>query len=141
MTDQNDLATPGIDSPKKYCCPVNGVQYGSVGYKTVLRHVFKPWERNLKDQAYYFCTDPDCDVVYFGLDNTLISRSEIRTEIGIKGRGADRTICYCFGVAYSDAVNDSQVVEFVKEKTKQSLCSCTTSNPSGRCCLKDFPRQ
>jgi hypothetical protein len=28
----------------------------------------------------------------------------------------------------------------VMAQTKAGLCSCDTSNPSGRCCLKDFPK-
>ena len=129
------------DPPKKHRCPINGKEYSSVGYKTILHHLSEPWNNTLIKQGYYFCSDENCDVVYFGQDNTLISKSELRTNVGVKEKAPERMVCYCFGVSYAAAENDGRVVEFVKEKTKQSLCSCETSNPSGRCCLKDFPRQ
>lgn len=133
--------TSDHNPPKKLRCPVNGKEYSSVGYKTILHHLSEPWGRALKEQGYYFCTDTDCEVVYFGLDNTVISKSELRTNVGVKEKDPERMVCYCFGVSYAVAGNDSVAVDFVKEKTKQSLCSCETSNPSGRCCLKDFPKQ
>lgn len=133
--------TSDHDPPEKLRCPVNGKEYGSVGYKTILHHLSEPWGQALIDQGYYFCTDTDCEVVYFGQDNTVISKPGLRTSVGIKEKNPERMLCYCFGVSYAAAVNNSVAVNFVKEKTKQSLCSCETSNPSGRCCLKEFPRQ
>ena len=128
-------------SPKKYRCPVNGKEYGSVGVKTILHHLVSPWKRELSSKSYYFCSDKDCDVVYFGQDDSVISKSELRTTVGIKEKTPDRMVCYCFGVSYSTAKVNFTAVNFVKEKTKNALCSCETSNPSGRCCLKDFPKQ
>jgi len=48
-------------------------------------------------------------------------------------------VCYCFGVSRSDFRNDPATKDYVIAQTKAGLCSCDTSNPSGRCCLKDFP--
>lgn len=127
--------------PNKYRCPVNGKEYGSVGVKTILHHLNEPWEKELDARAYYYCTDAKCDVVYFGQDDSIISKSELRTQVGSKQQSPDRILCYCFGVSYATAKHNSVVVDFVKEKTRLSLCSCETTNPSGRCCLKDFPRQ
>lgn len=125
--------------PKKYRCPVNRKEYGSVGVKTIMHHIVEPWKNDLTSKAYYFCSDKDCDIVYFGEDDSLISKSDLRTTVGVKENAPDRMICYCFGVSYAAAENNGAVVNFVKDKTKQALCSCETSNPSGRCCLKDFP--
>lgn len=52
----------------------------------------------------------------------------------------DRIICYCFDIRLSDYLRDPALKEFVVEKTKAGLCSCKAMNPSGNCCLKDFPR-
>jgi hypothetical protein len=125
---------------KKYRCPVNGKEYASVGIKTILHHVAKPWQKDLTSKGYYFCSDKDCDVVYFGQDDSVILKSELRTKVGIKETVPDRTICYCFGVSGTTA-REKIALDFVKDKTRQALCSCETSNPSGRCCLKDFPGQ
>ena len=128
-------------APGKYRCPINGKEYGAVGVKTILHHLVEPWKKNLTGKQYYFCSDTDCDVIYFGHDDSVICRDEMRTNVGVKEQNPDRIICYCFGVSYAIAEENSAVVNFVKDKTKQALCSCETSNPSGRCCLKDFPKQ
>ncbi|MEJ2362816.1 MAG: hypothetical protein P8Z75_15640 [Gammaproteobacteria bacterium] len=127
--------------PRKYRCPVNGKEYTAVHVKTVLHHLASPWNRTLNSERYYFCSDTDCDVVYFGQDDSIISKSELRTAVGIKEKTPERMLCYCFDVSYVDAQNNRDVVKFVRDKTRQALCTCETSNPSGRCCLKDFPKQ
>ena len=141
MNDCCEQKTSNRTPPQRFRCPVNGKEYGPVGLKTILHHLAEPWKKGLGGQSYYFCTDKDCEVVYFGLDNSVIPKSELRTCVGIKEQHPERLVCYCFGVSYAVAVSDGVVVDFVKEKTKQSLCSCETSNPSGHCCLKDFPKQ
>ena len=123
--------------PKKYKCPVNGKSYKSVSPTTILLHINKPWNWHNNQQGYYFCDDPECEVVYFGEDNSTINKSSLRTEVGIKENNANSLICYCFGV--SKAASSSQhVKEFVIQNTKDKTCACSTHNPSGRCCLKDF---
>jgi hypothetical protein len=126
--------------PKRHRCPENGLPYLEVPYRTVLQHIKEPWNSHTAEQHYYFCDDPNCAVVYFGLDNTIISKSMLRTKVGIKENAEDTLICYCFGVTKADALSNQQVKPFVVEQTKNARCACETSNPSGRCCLKDFPK-
>lgn len=126
--------------PKRHVCPGNGKQFLEVPYSTVIHHVRSPWTLSPKKQVYYFCDDPNCDVVYFGIDNSKILKDQLRTKVGIKETSEDALICYCFGVSKLDAQINEQAKAFVIEQTQQSLCSCTTHNPSGRCCLKDFPK-
>lgn len=127
--------------PRRHICPENGKACLDVPYKTILHHVKEPWQLALFEQGYYFCEDPDCDVVYFGDDNSTIKKTSIRTKIGIKDNSEDALVCYCFGVSKSVAKFDKSTRNYVIEQTRRSLCSCSTSNPSGRCCLKDFPKQ
>jgi YHS domain-containing protein len=136
-----DCCESSCNPPRKFRCPVNGKEYGSVSVKTILHHINEPWKSVLESKAYYFCSDAKCDVVYFGQDNSVIKKNELRSKVGIKQNIPGRTICYCFGVSYSAAKENNTIVNFVKDKTKQALCSCETSNPSGQCCLKDFPKQ
>jgi hypothetical protein len=49
-------------------------------------------------------------------------------------------LCYCFGISREDFKRDPGLRDFVVAKTKAGECSCETKNPSGRCCLKDFPK-
>jgi len=82
----------------------------------------------------------DCDAVYFGEDGSVLGMGEIRGEIGQKRSGLDRLLCYCFGVTQGDAEADPSAKAFVVQQTKQGVCACDSRNPSGRCCLKDFPK-
>ncbi len=126
--------------PKKLACPVNGVKYAEVGAKTILHHLSEPWSMSLKDQGYYFCDDEGCDVAYFGEDGSTISKQALRHLIGIKEDDSDALLCYCFGVSKAVAYSNAAVRDYVVAQTKAGTCSCATHNPSGRCCLKDFPK-
>jgi hypothetical protein len=104
-----------------------------------LHHVQQAWRRAEEHRNYYFCEDPDCEVVYFTSDDSVILKSEVRTSIGVKVQSAAAPICYCFGITRADALADPGIKRFVMKQTKHGVCSCETSNPSGQCCLKDFP--
>ena len=70
----------------------------------------------------------------------VLHKADIRTRIGIKEQDDKALICFCFGVSKAVAATNKSVKDFVVKQTKQSSCACETSNPSGRCCLKDFPK-
>jgi hypothetical protein len=128
--------------PRKAVCPINGLSYSRVKVKTILHQVKKPWQLNLPDQNYFFCDDPKCDVVYFGEDRSTLFRNDLRISVGQKSQDKDKTICYCFDIQFSDLDSDKaqeKAKAFVVEQTKNSTCDCELTNPSGKCCLKNFP--
>lgn len=125
---------------RKHRCPVNGQEYSEVSVKTIAHHVKNSWLRNDNGQRYFFCDDPDCDVVYFGEDGSAILKSQLRTAVGVKESSDDGLLCYCFGISKADATNP-RTREYAIQQTRLGLCSCETSNPSGRCCLNDFPKE
>jgi hypothetical protein len=138
-----DSTTSYDATPKQANCPLNGQAYSRVSLRTVLHHVTKPWQREFTSQAYYFCDDPDCEVVYFGDNQQLIRQDQLRLSVGQKSRSPDRHVCYCFDIRMHDllaANNKEKLKGFVTIQTKNSSCDCEVRNPSGRCCLKDFPR-
>lgn len=126
-------------APKRHVCPANRKEYAEVPFATILHHLKTPWKVGLVEQTYYFCDDANCDVVYFGIDNTMIRQEALRTEVGIKTKNDDALTCYCFDVSHQQARDNPAAKTFVIEQTKHGRCSCATSNPSGKCCLKDFP--
>jgi len=126
--------------PARHRCPVNGNEYGAVPETTIKHHITAPWRRQFRQQGYYFCDDPACNVVYFGQDDSVIEQSALRTRVGIKDRNDDATVCYCFGIDRHDAITDPAARIYVVEQTRERACSCGTRNPSGRCCLVDFPQ-
>lgn len=125
--------------PRISTCPANQQEYIEVQKKTILQHLQFPWKWEFSEEKYYFCDDQYCDVVYFGINGSVISKSELRTIVGKKESSEDTFICYCFGVSKSDAAQNPNIKDFVTQQTKEKNCACEIRNPSGRCCLKDFP--
>jgi len=125
-------------SNKKHVCPVNGKAYSQVSTRTIKHHISEPWNHELSNTNYYFCSDPNCEVVYFGLDDSIINKTQLRTELGFKEKDQNALICYCFGVTKKQAEENPNIKTYVTEQTKNHTCSCETSNPSGKCCLKHF---
>jgi hypothetical protein len=126
--------------PRKHRCPVNGREYAEVSRRTIVHHINESWGWVATAERYYFCDDSECDVAYFGDDDSLILKSQLRTRIGVKEEGGDDLLCYCFGVSKAEFERKPAIKNFVVAQTKAGLCSCNTRNPSGRCCLKDFPK-
>ena len=124
----------------RHTCPVNGKEYTSVSTTTIKHHISRPWDYEIRDQAYYFCTDPECNVVYFGEDNSVIEKASLRTQVGIKAQSENALVCYCFGVTRTEATQTPQAKAFVLHETNEHACACETRNPSGRCCLSEFPK-
>ncbi|MEW8033598.1 MAG: hypothetical protein AB2777_09735 [Candidatus Thiodiazotropha endolucinida] len=142
--DMSDCCPSSCDEgvqPKRHRCPVNGQEYKGVSTKTILQHIKDPWSWEEKKQSYYFCEDPECDVVYFGQDDSVINSAALRTTVGIKENNPSGTLCYCFGVSFGRAAENPEIKQFITEKTKIGICTCETRNPSGKCCLKDFPKE
>lgn len=125
-------------TPKKHQCPENGKAYFEVSINTVLYHVKEPWNLDVKHK-YYFCNDPTCSIVYFRPDKFTLSKDQLRTKIGLKETSGEGLVCYCFGITRSQLQSNSGLRSFVIEQTKQSQCACAAHNPSGKCCLKEFP--
>lgn len=127
-------------APKKINCPSCDQPCHEVPFETVLQHVKTPWRLKLTKQHYYFCGSRNCDTVYIALDKSSLNTAHVRTKIGSKVIDEDALICYCFDVTRVNALQDPSAKAFVVEQTKNGSCACTTRNPSGKCCLKDFPQ-
>jgi Zinc binding domain len=139
MTDCYSTTESKAAHPKIHCCPNNGLEGTEVSAKTISHHLKQAWLWKDEGVRYFFCADPDCDVVYFGDDELIITKAQLRTTVGIKEKSNVAPACYCFGISKADAINDPSIREYVISQTRHAQCSCDVSNPSGRCCLKDFP--
>ncbi len=126
--------------PKKHPCPHNGKMGTLVSITTIWHHLKQVWLWQAQNQAYYFCADPNCEVIYFGEDGSVIKQSELRTKIALKTQHPNDLVCYCYGVNLQDAKENPQIKSFVVKMTKQNACACETHHPSGHCCLKYFPK-
>jgi hypothetical protein len=122
----------------RHHCPRNGREYRQVPINTVRLHLNQPWQ--WQPQAhYYYCTDPACPVIYFADDDSVLEQADLRTPVGLKDPSPEAQICYCFGVTRAES-RDPAIRAYVEEQTRQGHCACEIRNPSGRCCLADFPK-
>lgn len=140
MSDCCSSSSCDSNYPKKQRCPGNGKEYSEVSARTIAHHIKDAWAWQSSGHRYFFCDDPDCEIVYFSDNGSTILKSQLRTHVGLKELTDNSLLCYCFGVTKADFSANPATRDFAIAQTKAGLCSCDTSNPSGRCCLKDFPR-
>lgn len=140
MSDCCASSCEGKPKTQKCECPTCHQVALDVSKRTMLQHIKDVWRYEFSDNQYFFCRTEGCDVVYFSKNDETINKADIRTRIGIKEQDDNALICYCFGVNKAVAATDKRAKDFVVEQTKESTCTCETTNPSGRCCLKDFPK-
>ncbi|PCI37668.1 MAG: hypothetical protein COB46_13150 [Rhodospirillaceae bacterium] len=126
--------------PKKLPCPSHGGNCNEVALSTLNQHIKQPWELGFHDRRYFFCDDAACDVVYFADDGWQAGQGDVRTPVGQKDATGAATLCYCFGVTRRDVLADPAIKKYVMDQTKNKACACSTQNPSGLCCLKNFPK-
>ncbi len=125
---------------QRHHCPACGAECQEVSERTIAHHIMESWKWRATAERFYFCGTPDCYAVYFGNDGSVLPKSTLRTRVVAKERDGDALLCHCFGVTKADFDREPSTRDFVVEQTKAGRCSCETSNPSGRCCLKDFPK-
>ena len=124
----------------KRVCPVSGKECLVVPFTTIIHHLSKPWTWEDAGESYYFCDDHDCKVVYFSESNKVITEDQLRMPVGQKDPSEVAMLCYCFGVTRGDYLKDKGTKAYVLDQTKKQACACEVRNPSGRCCLKGFPK-
>ena len=118
-------------SAKKQACPCCEHLSQQVNLKTVLQHIKQAWTWTAPDSQLYHCGNQNCELVYFQNQQALFYQKDLRTQ---------PMLCYCFGISHHALTQDPSIKDFVLTQTKQKRCSCDSHNPSGRCCLSQFPK-
>jgi hypothetical protein len=103
----------------------------------MLQHLETPWLHSLAAKPHFYCGNCDCEVIYFALNGKRYKITEMRPET--REAMANGMICYCYGINDATALSDPSAKAFVIDQTRNKACACESRNPSGRCCLKDFP--
>lgn len=136
----SDCCGNSNDSEKtRISCPAKNCLSHKVGFKTVKHQVRSPWINCDDEELYYFCTNPDCDIVYFTASEKVIYKNQLRNPVGQKDTSDDAMLCYCFDINNKQARENTDLKSYVTQATRNKQCSCDLRNPSGKCCLKNFP--
>lgn len=127
-------------------CPGDGRPGRRVSLVTVRALVRDNQGTQLEGHEWYFCGEPDCEVVYFSNDGRLIHKAALKVRVGVKEKDAPRPVCYCFGHTVEsireeiDRTGRSTVVDSVAAKVRAGDCWCESRNPEGVCCLGELAR-
>ncbi|HEY2971115.1 MAG TPA: hypothetical protein VGJ48_01260 [Pyrinomonadaceae bacterium] len=109
--------------------------------QTVFHHVKHEQLDRVNGEAYRFCAEPTCPIVYYGDEGTRFTVDDVRELVTTKTQGDARPICYCFGFSEGDArkeierTGQSKIPERVSGLIKAGMCACEVRNPAGVCCL------
>ncbi len=133
-------------APVKTECLMCGSVGRSVESKTVLHHVRSEELARVRDEAYRFCSSPNCPVVYYGDGGARFTVENVRELVTAKASGAARPLCYCFGFTEGHAQQEiartgkSTIPARISQLIKEGKCACEVRNPSGACCLGQVNR-
>ena len=100
------------------------------------------WRARRIDDAYHFCPDHHCPVVYFSVDGRhTITTNEVRERVYQKEPTApDVWVCYCFRhtveeLQTADVPAQQAIIEDITRGIQADQCACDLRNPQGSCCL------
>ncbi len=124
-------------------CPRSGSTGKAVG-RVTLESLLRPEFRDeIGTGPWYYCPDPECDVVYFDPGGRTWEKEALSVRVGIKEKTPPRPVCYCFDFTAEEIEAEvaetgrSTIPDTIKERCKQGLDDCEHTNPKGRCCLGD----
>jgi hypothetical protein len=123
-------------------CPSCAVKARPVATLTV-KSIVRDHTRVLPEESYWFCRQPDCDVVYFSRQR-VFRKADVKVRVGTKEHEEPIPICYCFDYTKADISRDlalrdeTDIPNKVKAEVQLGFCACDVKNPSGTCCLGDI---
>jgi bacterioferritin-associated ferredoxin len=98
----------------------------------------------LEDGKYWFCENPDCDIVYFTTKKAKSLRTaDVKTRVTFKEKTSPRPLCYCKQVTEENVImaieKGAKTFEEVAEMTDIGGGGhCRITNPAGRCCSRNY---
>jgi hypothetical protein len=148
-TDQNKIddaccLVAEAASPARAECPISKTSSHKVQRRT-LEHLLKPEKvAAIQNVQYYYCTDPNCKVVYFSNDNVpYFTVEDVTVKVFAKDAGDTVHVCYCFDWTRERIKNEiaktgtSSAAAQIAREIKAGNCACDIKNPKGECCLGD----
>ena len=138
------LITDISDAPSRTECPFSGKLSSNIQRRTLEHLLVDKRLSLLQNKQYYYCDDPDCDVVYFPYGKgEYFTRRDIKVKVYSKDPGGDVNVCYCFDWSRNRIKNEieetgkSTAANQISREVKAGNCRCDIKNPKGRCCLGD----
>ncbi len=110
--------------------------------KITLTSLVKPeYQNDIPSGQASFCTQKDCETVYYDTEGREIRKHQLSVEVWQKEEPGDIPVCYCFDFSAKDIMEDARrnspptIPFMIRDKIKADLCDCDSKNPQGGCCL------
>lgn len=104
-------------------------------------------ERTQSLDGYHFCSNPRCALVYLNPSDAITySEEDLIVPFWNTGTTSSRLVCYCFGVAVRDLleevanVGQSEIAASILSRCRNHEERCQERNPQGHCCLGNIKR-
>lgn len=127
-------------------CPHCGARGRAIPSVTLQHHVVPARRAQIiHEDGWSLCTDPECDVVYFRLEDA-VRRGEVIALPYLKDSGGSRLVCFCFEHSVEAVEEDvhrhgsSTLRATIAAACAAGQDDCARKNPQGRCCLGDLDR-
>lgn len=142
----SDRCCPGLvaaEGEEPMACVLCGTTGNRVDSLTVKALLTESALSRFEPAEYRFCSDSNCNIVYFTESGRAFSKADLRVPVWHKELAGRRTICYCFGESEAgiadeiDRTGRSTAVERVRAHIAADRCACEVRNPRGACCLGD----
>lgn len=148
LEEEESCCTPIAPPKTAASCPACGRE-GKAVKAVTLRALLQPHlQSEVRDEAYRFCANSECALVYFSADGAqAFARADLTVRVGVKEHDAPRPLCYCLGHSAESIREEwartgkSTVLESIKAEVKAGTCHCEVNNPAGSCCLGDIGRE
>ena len=132
---------PSTDATRARC-PVSNSNGKPVARKTPESLLRDPGR--LGDGPFFFCRDPDCEVVYFSAcGEEVYKKRDLAVRVGLKETEDPIPVCYCFEFTAAmlreeiEQAGETTIPQKIKEGIAAGRCACDVRNPQGSCCLGD----
>ena len=127
-------------------CPMCGRKGRNVSAFTVSVFLKDPilylHPERLRPTIYRLCETPDCPVVYYSEDGSLMAaKHQVRVRVWQKESDPKVPVCYCFRHTVDSIFREimergqTSVAQRISSEVKKGNCRCEVENPQGACCL------
>lgn len=141
MVMEDTCCVPNAQGQDVTSCPVSATRGKGVPLITLKALLTPPALARLEpEDAFRFCPDPTCDVVYFSPTQTYRT-GDLKAPVFQKDQAPEVPVCYCFGHHRADLTQaavsgTARALETsIRAHVQAGRCGCEVNNPQGICCL------
>ena len=143
--NNNSCSCGTSDEAETECphCKEKGIKVKGITVKSQLKKEFySELENSYED--FNFCTNPDCDTVYYSNDKKeTFNQSQIKSKVTSKNDDPKTPLCYCKKLLKENVLEmiengEEDIAGKIKKIVSEGKTFCEKANPRGTCCTEDI---